>query len=199
MAAGWLDPREAARILAAGGVILADTDTLPGFHCRADRPEAVGRIASLKGRPADKAMLVLAADFPQAGLVLGCLNRNQRDFCRRCWPGPYSLVLPAAAAVPVEVTAGSGTVAVRVPDLPPLVEMLRLAGVPLVSTSCNRTGRDPARDLAAAEAEFGDQVDGSFACAPAQDRQGVSSALADVTVWPPRLLRPGPQPLPEMS
>lgn len=199
MAEGLLNLEEAAGILDSGGVLLLDTDTLPGFHCRADRAQAVQRIARIKGRAPDKALLVLAADFQQAGQVLGCLSSSQRRFCRRCWPGPFSLILPAAASVPAEVTAGSGTVAVRVPDLPVLQDLLRLVGHPLVSTSVNREGQPPAGDLGSARAEFGGQVDGAWSAESPTDGPVTSSALVDLGVWPPRVLRPGPRDLPQLD
>jgi L-threonylcarbamoyladenylate synthase len=195
--AALLDTREAAERLGAGGVLLLQTDTLPGFHCRADDPQAAGRIARIKGRSPDKPLLVLAADLHQAGLVLGSLDRRQRGFCRACWPGPFSLILPASAGMPREVTAGSGTVAVRVPEPESLRQLLRLVGFPLVSTSVNREGEPPALDLDAALDGFSDEVDGAWRAEDAPAGPGVSSALADLTVWPPRVLRPGPRPLPE--
>lgn len=202
MAGGRLSASEAAAVLRSGGVLLLPTDTLPGFHCRADNPEAVARIAGLKGRAPHQALLVLAADLRQAGQVLGVLNRRQRQFCHRCWPGPFSLVLPAAAALPLGVTAGSGTVAVRVPDLPELHDFLLAVGHPLVSTSVNRAGELPALTLEAAEEAFGELVDGAYPCGAspsAHPAAGVPSALIDVTCWPPRVLRPGPQPPPDVA
>lgn len=201
MAAGRLTPDAAAVALRQGGVVILTTDTLPGFHCRADRPEAVERIARLKSRSPGQPLLVLAADLRQAGQVLGVLSRKQREFCHRCWPGPFSLVLPAAVDLGEAVTAGSGTVAVRVPDLPELRDLLLAVGHPLVSTSVNRAGEPPAATLEAAEAGFAAAVDGSFLCCPPMGRPaaaGVPSALVDVTCWPPRVLRPGPLPLPDV-
>ena len=197
-----LDSRDAAELLASGGVLLLPTDTLPGFHCRADIPAAVHRIARLKGRDAAKPLLVLAADLDQAGLVTGALDGRQAAYCRRCWPGPFSLILPAAPLLPPDVTAGTGTVAVRVPDLEPLRSLLKVVGFPLVSTSVNLDGQPPAGTLAAAVEAFGDRVDGwhDFLPDSAEAPSGaMSSALVDVTVWPVALLRKGPLDPPEVE
>jgi len=190
---------DAGRILDSGGVLILDTDTLPGFHCRADLVEAVRRIARIKGRSPDKPLLVLAADLAQAGQILGSMTRRQRNYCQSCWPGPFSLILPAACGLTAEVTAGSGTVAVRVPDQPALRTLLQAVGHPLVSTSVNCEGQPPAANLDQAEAGFAALVDGVYGCSvqsPVAGSGPVASALIDLTVWPPRLLRQGPLPAP---
>lgn len=190
---------DAARILDSGGVLVLDTDTLPGFHCRADQAEAVQRIARIKGRSPDKPLLVLAADLAQAGQIIGSLTPRQRNYCSSCWPGPFSLILPASGGLADEVTAGSGTVAVRVPDQAGLLTLLQAVGHPLVSTSVNCEGQAPAVNLDQAEAGFAALVDGVYGCpsrTPVVESSPVASALIDLTVWPPRLLRPGPLPAP---
>ena len=96
MAGVLLTSEDAVGILETGGVLLMGTDTLPGFHCRADRAEAVDRILELKGREPGKSLLVLAGSAAQAELVTGALDQLQFDYCNRCWPGPFSLILPAA-------------------------------------------------------------------------------------------------------
>lgn len=190
---------DAARILDSGGVLILDTDTLPGFHCCADQAEAVQRIARIKGRSPEKPLLVLAADLAQAGQILGSMTRRQRNYCRSCWPGPFSLILPAASGLAAEVTAGSGTVAVRVPDQAGLMTLLQAVGRPLVSTSVNCEGQAPAANLDQAEAGFAALVDGVYGCpvqVPDACSSPVASALIDLTVWPPRILRQGPLPAP---
>jgi len=193
-----LNDRDAVRILESGGVLLMPTDTLPGLHARADRPEAVARVAELKGRSGGKPLLVLAASPAAAETVTGPLVPRQLAYARRCWPGPFSLIMPAAPGLDSLVTAGGATVAVRVPNRPDLVALLEAAGYPLVSTSANRAGEEPARSVAEAASRFGDGVDGVWG--PTGDGEmaaGQPSALVDLTVWPPRLVRPGPIPPPD--
>jgi len=191
------DSGDAARLLAEGGVLLLPTDTLPGLHARCDRPEAVRRVAAIKGRPGAKPLLVLAASAAAAAAVTGPLDARQRAYADRCWPGPFSLVLPAAPGLASEVTGGGATVAVRVPDRPRLAALLVAAGGPVVSTSANRSGEAPARTLAEAEARLGDLVDAVHDPGDGPAAADSASAVVDLTVWPPRLLRPGPLPPPE--
>ncbi len=201
MVAPAVDPAAAALILADGGVVLLPTDTLPGLHCRADRPAAVARIVALKGRAPDKPLLLLCASADRALSLAGALDDAARDYAGRCWPGPFTLVLPAAAAVPPAVTAGTGTVALRVPEPQPLRDLVAAAGGPLVSTSANVAGAPPALDLATALAGFGDAVDacvpGLLPPVPPGAPPPAASALIDLRVWPPRVLRRGSGPVPE--
>lgn len=189
MAGRLLTFDDAVGLLKSGGVLLLGTDTLPGFHCRADLPEAVARIQALKGRESGKSLLVLAGSADQAGLVTGALDDRQTDFCRRCWPGPFSLILPAA---------DGETVAVRVPALESLCSLVLSVGFPLVSTSANRSGDIPCPDLEAALAGFAKQVDGAWNPRETPGEGAGSmpsgpSALIDLTTWPPVQLRQGPR------
>jgi L-threonylcarbamoyladenylate synthase len=186
---------DTAELLKSGGVVIMGTDTLPGFHCLCDDVSGLGRIAAAKGRSPDKPLLVLAADLEMARLVTGELSPEQLEYCRRCWPGPFSLVLPAADHLPPELLAGGSTVAVRVPRHQALVDLLRLVGEPLASTSVNLEGEEPARDMDQAAA-FARSVDGIIELGPAGGTGtggAVSSAVVDVTCWPPRVLRSGPE------
>jgi L-threonylcarbamoyladenylate synthase len=195
VAAPRLDTTDAARRLRAGGVLLLATDTLPGLHARADDPAAVARIFAAKGRDEGKPLLVLAGSQAQARGVTGPWSAAQAAACRRCWPGPFSLILPVGPGIAAAVTAGGGTLAVRVPAWEPLRELLLAVGVPVASTSANLAGTAPAADLAAARALFADAVagwwdgDGGRPAGPPRP-----SALVDLTAEPFRVLREGPEP-----
>ena len=186
----------AVRRLRAGGVLVLATDTIPGLHCRADNPTAIARLVDLKGRPAGKPLLVLAGSIAQALTVTGPLNPAQLAACERCWPGPFSLILPAAAHVNPTVTAGGQTVAVRIPALTALRDLLLAVGTPLVSSSANRAGDDPAGDLVAAERVFGSEVDGYWGEVNAGSSATTPSAVVDLTVFPFSVSRQGPRDFP---
>jgi L-threonylcarbamoyladenylate synthase len=194
------DPRTLAASLAGGAVALMRTDTLPGLHGRADRVDAVSRIVALKDRDAEKPLLVLCADVAGA-LALGAVSSPEaRAYAGACWPGPFTLILPATPAAPPAATRGLATVAVRVPGLRGLRELVAAAGGPLVSTSVNRAGEPPLASLADAVAFCGDGVDivGEMSwCAEDGPRPAAASGLIDLTGWPPRVLRDGPIAPPE--
>lgn len=198
MSAPRLDTGAAAAALAGGGVLLLPTDTICGLHARADAPEALARIAAIKGRPSGQPLLVLAASRGQALAMCRPLEGWQAGLLAAAWPGPFTFLLPAAGGLAAAVTdTVRGTVAVRVPGRADLRRLIELAGGALASTSANRTGEAPLVGLADAVSQLGGQVDGWWEGEGGEPAgAGAPSALVDLTSAPPRVLRPGPQPLP---
>jgi L-threonylcarbamoyladenylate synthase len=201
VAGKFLANEDAAGLLKSGGVLILGTDTLPGFHCRADQSDPVRRIMELKGREPKKSLLVLAGSLAQASLVTGALDDRQTACCERCWPGPFSLILPSGGKLSRSVNAAGGTVAVRVPAPDSLRSLILAVGFPLVSTSVNVSGEAAVSDMKAAQKAFGAKVDGYWR--PSETSGGASfehsvkpSALIDLTIWPPVQLRSGPLPFP---
>ncbi len=191
------DPVEAARLLAGGGVVLLPTDTLPGLHCRADAAAAVARLQALKGRDPARPLLLLCADAEQALGLAAPLAAAALAYARRCWPGPFTLVLPRGAAAPEAACGAELTVACRVPASPELRALVLAAGGPLASTSANRTGEPPCPTLEEAAGLLGERVDAVLVdWLPEAATPPGPSALLDLSVWPPRLLRRGPCPPP---
>lgn len=193
---------EAVAALVRGEVLLMDTDTLPGLHCRADSPESVARIAGLKGRTERKPFLVLAASLQQALVVANPLHQEERQLLQVCWPGPFSIILPVLGAVSEGLTGGTGSIAVRVPARGQLCKLIRDAGYPLVSTSVNRENEPPSQTLEEAIERFGDQVDGVCRWTEGDteepgERPLQPSAVVDAREHPARVLREGPLPLPD--
>ena len=195
------DPEALIRCLTTGGVALMATDTMPGLHARIDTPAAVARIQALKGRDAGKPLLVLAASLEAAAPWLAERPARVDQYIRRCWPGPFTLVLKASAAASRAVTGGRGTLAVRVPQPPALREALLQVGVPIVSTSANAAGELPAPTLLEAAEAFGERVDlvSDLAWSPVSQTLPVPSTLVDLTLWPPVVLRPGEGIVPDWS
>ena len=185
--------REAAlAALDAGQVLLLQTDTLPGLHARLDRPAALEALNRLKGRPQDQPLLVLVDSLPTALALSAPLPPRVVAYLGACWPGPYTAVLPAIALLPPAVVAPGGTVAIRVPALPELCGFLSASG-PLASTSANLAGQPAAPDMTAARQAFPQLA--AWVAAPTAGLAS-ASALVDLTGEQPRLLRPGPRPLP---
>jgi len=195
------DFAETAAGLAAGGVYILQTDTLPGLHGRADDPAAVERIFRIKGRPEGKPALVLAGSLEMAFALVEDLDDRVAALCRRCWPGPYSLILRGRPGPAAGVRGRDGSLAIRVPAGAELRRLIEAAGGALVSTSANLTGLPPCRTLGEAIAEMGDRVDGAWAPPPGLEPGpgAAPSALVDATVWPPLVLREGPSPLPTVD
>jgi len=181
---------QAAAILRAGGLVAFPTDTVYGLGALVWNPTSVARIYWAKGRPPEKAIPVLLANLTQATLLGIEPSARMHALAGRFWPGPLTLVLPCGPAVPDIVTAGSQTVAVRVPDHPVALRLLELAGQPLAVTSANLSGY--ASPLMAGEvmAQLTGRIDAVVdggACPG-----GVPSTVLDLTTAPPRILRQGP-------
>lgn len=128
---------EACRVLEAGGLVVLPTDTVYGVAARIDRQDAVDRIFAVKGRPREKALPVLVAD-PETAMRLGRFRAEAREAAAREWPGAVTIVVERGALA-ADLGGDGRTVALRVPDHPVALEILRRAG-PLAATSANPSG-----------------------------------------------------------
>lgn len=183
----------AARLLAGGGLVAFPTETVYGLGALATDTEAVARIYRAKGRPSTNPLIVHVPDVDSARALAGDgWNDVAEALAREFWPGPLTLVLPRASALAEAVTAGGPTMAVRVPDHPVARELLRACGQPVVAPSANSSGRLSPTLAEHVGADLGDRVDLILDGGPCV--AGVESTVVDVTVSPPRLLRPGPIP-----
>jgi len=180
----------AAAVLARGGLLIYPTDTLYALGCRALDGAAAARVRKAKGRDDGKPLPLVIAGLEQLDAV--CARRPQAlaALAARFWPGPLSLVVPAAPSLAATVTCGTGTVAVRVPDLDFALSLCRLAG-PVVSTSANRSGNAAPMSCDAAVREVGEFTELAI---DSGEGQRTPSTLVDMTGAEPRLLRAGAVP-----
>ena len=180
----------AASVLNAGGLLIYPTDTLYALGGLARAPEAARKVRAAKGRGEAKPLPLIAGSLEQARSLCAAWPPSASRLAGRFWPGPLSLVLPARPSVPVEVTSGTGTVAVRVPACELDRRLCAEAG-PLIATSANRAGQDAPRSCAEAVA-----VVGRWAALALDGGAGpaAASTLVDLTGEFPRLLRAGPVP-----
>ncbi len=134
--------RETADALRRGGIVAYPTETFYGLGALARDAAAVDRLARVKGRPDGKPLPLLAADLAQVEEValLGAAAARLAD---AFWPGPLTLVLPARPGLPEAVTAGTGTVGIRVSGSETARALARAAGGAIVSTSANLSGEPP--------------------------------------------------------
>lgn len=149
---------EAGKIIRRGGVIAFRTDTFYGLGADPSNESAVRKIAELKGREG-KPILVLVSD---PNLVPKYLQRTSELFDRLAkhfWPGPLTLIGTAANGLPEELTAGTGTVGVRLPDDEEVRTLLRACGGALTATSANPTGGKPGESAAAVTRYFPNGLD----------------------------------------
>jgi L-threonylcarbamoyladenylate synthase len=176
-------------VIRAGGVIAYPTDTFYGLGADPRDPEAVRKIFAIKGREAGQPILLLLHDRSEVAAWASAVTPSAERLMERFWPGPLTLVFPAAPRVLPELTGGSGTIGLRVPGNELTRELLRNLGTALTGTSANRSGgRDP-RTAEEVMREVGDRIDLVLdGGATTGDRP---SSVVDVTVEPPRIIRQG--------
>lgn len=182
--------REAAALLRAGGLVAFPTETVYGLGANALDPQAVARIFAAKGRPAADPLIVHLASFEQIEAVVGReIPPVAEELARRFWPGPLTLVIRKQPIIPDNVTAGQGTVAVRVPANPIALALIEEAGVPIAAPSANLFGRTSPTSARHVLDDLGGRIDLILDGGPT--RIGLESTVLDITASPPRLLRPG--------
>ncbi|MDR3225704.1 MAG: threonylcarbamoyl-AMP synthase, partial [Clostridiales Family XIII bacterium] len=180
---------EAARVLAAGGLVVFPTETVYGLGANAFDDEAVRRVYEAKGRPSDNPMIVHIARASDIGQLTPTLSPAIVKLADNFWPGPLTMVLDKKASVPDTVTGGLPTVAVRLPDEPAAVELIRLAGCPVAAPSANLSGAPSPTRAEHVVADLDGKVD--MILAGSDCRIGIESTVVDMTVTPPEILRPG--------
>jgi L-threonylcarbamoyladenylate synthase len=177
----------AVAVLLRGGLLVYATDTLYALGGRAADPEAGLKVRAAKGREEGKPLPLVAADQGQARSLAATWPEAAERLARRFWPGPLTLVVPAGAGLPDAITAGLGSVAVRVPALA-LARLLCQGAGPLISSSANRSGGPPSLTCAAAAASVGSSAELALDAGPGRP---VASTVVDLTGPEPRLLRAG--------
>ena len=181
--------RRAVALLAQGEIVAYPTDTLYGLAVDPRRPDAVERLFRAKGRPAEMAVPLIAADPEQVARRAGRLTPLARTLAERFWPGPLTLVVDAAPVLNSRLLAGGRTVAVRVPDSAVARALARELGHPLTATSANRSGSPPATSAAAVVGAIGRDLACVLDAGPAESTS--PSTIVDVRGAAPVLLRPG--------
>jgi len=134
------------------------TETVYGLGADARSSVAVQSLVTIRGREPGKPILVLVADATMAETVAAQFPEPARRLAARFWPGPLTLVLPARDGLPAPITAGTGTVGVRVPGHALARALVAGLGAPVTAPSANPPGGDPPQTLAAARAYFGARV-----------------------------------------
>ena len=176
-------------ILREGGLVVFPTDTVYGVAALARDAAAVAAIYRAKQRPSNMPIPVMVGD-PMAVSEIAIPAPGFRELADAFWPGPLTIILPRRATLPDIVTAGGDTVALRVPDHPLVLALLRILNEPLAVTSANRSGHPPALTADDARVQLDGRVEAIIDGGPAPG--GLPSTIIDLTRTPPQILRRGP-------
>ncbi len=180
---------KAVDVLVRGGVIVYPTETVYGIGCDPLDAAACDRIRRLKGRDGEKPMLLLAASLDQVTEFAGLLSETALALAGAFWPGPLTMVIMPEKHLPVHIRGQGGGVAFRVSPCRVASEIARRFGMPVTSTSANRSGEQPAVTHEDAITLFGGAVD--CVVEPDEPLGGIPSTVVDVTGESVRLLREG--------
>ncbi len=187
--AGTAAAADAARVLAAGGLVAFPTETVYGLGADATNGRAVARLYEAKGRPAFNPLIAHVNDVA-AARALARFNPDAERLAAALWPGPLTLVLPKAAGCPVAelATAGLDSIAVRMPRHAVARAILTAFGKPVVAPSANRSGHVSPTTAAHVAADLNGRIDLIIdgGAAPVGIESTIVACLGE-----PALLRPG--------
>jgi L-threonylcarbamoyladenylate synthase len=180
--------REAARIIAAGGVIAFRTDTFYGLGADPLNRMAVVRIRALKGREDDKPILLIISDADEVDRFV-----EQSNFFKMVamskWPAPLTLIGFSRSEVPIELTAGTRSLGLRLPDDESVRSLVRQCGGALTATSANISGQPPSRTANEVAQYFPQGID--LIIDAGEVRATQPSTVLDLSGSEPRLIREG--------
>lgn len=183
-----VDVAAAARAIKRGEIVGIPTDTVYGLAADPYDEAALDRLYDIKGREEGKPIAILVADLDQ-GLMLGAMSDRALDLAETHWPGALTLVVPRLDTAPTWLgDTRRRTIALRCPDHPVALDLLRLTG-PLAVTSANRSSESPVNSADDARRVFADEV---LTYLPGDAGGGAPSTLVDLTQPSERVLRPGP-------
>jgi len=173
---------QAHAALSRGEIVVLPTDTVYGIGVSPRVPGAIDRVLGAKGRSRDMAPPILVSGTDQvAGLVAeGVLTDQVHDLIKQFWPGALTVVLPVLPDLDIDIGQIPGTVALRAPDQPALLELLRMHG-PMAVTSANRHGEPPATSVFHSINIFGDEVAVFLNAGSDSDTDHRPSTIVDAT------------------
>jgi L-threonylcarbamoyladenylate synthase len=180
---------EAAKWIRLGYVVAMPTDTLYGLAADPFSETAVARVYDVKGRGADRALPLIAADVRQIAAHLGPLSEVSRRLADHFWPGPLTLLMPAARQLTRDVSGGTGQVGVRVPADAIARSVCAACGHPVTATSANVSGHPAPATPDEVERALGDRIEFLLDAGPTPG--GAPSTIVDASGAEPRLIRAG--------
>ena len=180
---------EATQCLKMGGLVAFPTETVYGLGGNALEEEAAKKIYAAKGRPSDNPLIIHIAEVSALKELASEIPEVAIRLAERYWPGPLTMILPKSEKVPLGTTGGLDTVAIRMPNHPVALQLIRTSGLYLAAPSANTSGR-PSPTLAEHVAEdLSGRIDMILDGGMVQ--VGLESTIIDLTEEIPVILRPG--------
>lgn len=181
--------KDAAEIIAQGGLVAFPTETVYGLGADALHPEASMKIYAAKGRPSDNPLIVHIAKFEDLESIAKEVPEQARKLADAFWPGPLTMIVWKNEKVPYETTGGMDTVAIRMPNHPVALELIRQSGCLIAAPSANTSGKPSPTEAAHVKKDLDGKIpmilDGGAVGI------GIESTIIDLTEDTPMILRPG--------
>lgn len=182
--------KKAADTIRKNGTVVFPTETVYGLGANALTAAAATAIYTAKGRPSDNPLIVHISSIDMLLYVIGeKLSENAEMLMEKFWPGPLTLIFKKSANIPIEVTAGLNTVAVRMPDNPIALELIKQSGMPIAAPSANISGKPSPTKAEHVISDLNGRVD--IILSGNSSRVGVESTVLDLSGEIPTILRPG--------
>lgn len=178
-----------ATLFHEGQVVVFPTETVYGLGACYDDENALEKIFSVKGRPADNPLIVHVLPDYELSRIVEFVPETAQALIRVFWPGPLTLVFKKKSSVSPLISGGLPTIAVRSPNHPIAKKLLKAVGKPLAAPSANLSGRPSSTTVDHVLEDFDGRVAAIVDGGPSA--LGLESTVLDVSVTPPVILRPG--------
>lgn len=183
--------KRTVNVLESDGVVVYPTDTIYGIGCSIYSKKGIDRIQKIKGRDASKQFSILCADLKDLSQYARNVNNSAYKLMRRILPGPYTVILQASREIPRLMQSKKKTIGIRVADHAICQAIVTSLGVPIVTTSANRSGEAPGLNPYLIEENFGNLIDLYI---DGGDVEMSPSTVIDLTEEPFKVLREGLDP-----
>ncbi len=180
---------EAARLLQNGHVVGMPTETVYGLAGNAYSETAIKRIYEAKGRPSDNPLIVHISEFSEIYDLVKEVPEKAKKLAESFWPGPLTIILPKSDKVPLCVTGGLDTVAVRCPSHPIARMLIKTASLPLAAPSANLSGKPSPTTANHVYSDLNGRI--PLVIDGGECEEGVESTVITLATETPKLLRPG--------
>ena len=180
---------EAGKLIAGGQLVAFPTETVYGLGGDALDPEAAKKIYAAKGRPSDNPLIVHIAEFEDMYRVGKNIPEKAKKLSDAFWPGPLTMIVEKSDAVPDATTGGMNTVAVRMPNHPVALELIRKSGCLIAAPSANTSGRPSPTEASHVAEDLNGKI--AMIIDGGQVGIGIESTIIDLTEEIPMVLRPG--------
>ncbi len=187
----------AAEFVKSGGLIIYPTDTLYGFGANIYNPVAMERLYTVKGKDANVPVSIMVNSLEMIEELAGKLKSDERDKLQRLFPGKITVLIPIRKKTDIARFKNLNKLGFRIPDHSFCNDLNKKSGYPISTTSVNISGEPNLTDVTEILDRFGGKVDCIIDGGPVSSSMG--SSIIDLSVSPPKLIRPGEVSLDEIE